>query len=172
MKHTMFDLETLGTRAGCVIASIGAVEFDPQAGTLGRNYYGLINMQSCMDARLRVDASTVQWWLKQSEAARKELCQEGFPLKTVLTTFGQWLDPESMLWSHGCSFDVPILETAYHAVKVPVPWKFWNIRDSRTLFDVLGVTVDRSRGTHHNALDDSKAQALAVGQALRKLAGK
>lgn len=40
------------------------------------------------------------------------------------------------------------------------------MRDTRTLFDLAGVKVDRGSGTHHNALDDACAQAEATVKAL------
>ena len=39
MTHIMVDLETWGTAPGCDIRSIGAVVFDPVAGTLGATFY-------------------------------------------------------------------------------------------------------------------------------------
>jgi hypothetical protein len=65
--------------------------------------------------------------------------------------------------------DVPILEAAFKACGLVVPWKFWDVRDTRTLYDVTGVNVDRSQGTHHNALDDARAQAEAAAIAFRRL---
>jgi len=44
-----------------------------------------------------------------------------------------------------------------------VTWKFWEVRDTRTLFDLAKVDV-RIEGKH-NALTDAVAQAQAVQQA-------
>ena len=46
-------------------------------------------------------------------------------------------------------------------------WKFWEVRDTRTLFDLADVSV-RIEGKH-NALTDAVAQAKAVQQSYAKL---
>jgi len=48
-----------------------------------------------------------------------------------------------------------------------VTWKFWEVRDTRTLFDLANVSV-RIEGKH-NALTDAVAQSRAVQQAYKKL---
>ena len=57
--NVMVDLETLGNGSESVIISIGAVEFDPETGELGREFYKVVDAQSCVDAGLKIDASTV-----------------------------------------------------------------------------------------------------------------
>ena len=47
-------------------------------------------------------------------------------------------------------------------------WEFWNVRDTRTMFD-LGVDPEMPAVTAHRALDDAKAQAIAVQNVYRKL---
>jgi len=170
MKHTMLDLETMGISAGCAIMSIGAVEFDPESQTLGRTFYRTVDLQSCLDVGLRIDASTLYWWLEQSDEARKALTVTcGLPLSIVLDDFSEWFDPNCTLWSHGLTFDLPVLQAAYEALKTPVPWQFRNARDTRTIFDLAGVRMAKGAGTHHNALDDARNQADAVIEAYQKL---
>ncbi len=69
MQNVMIDLETLGTRPGSVILSIGAVEFDRDLG-LGREFYVELNQASSITAGLTTDDATVDWWLDQEDAAR------------------------------------------------------------------------------------------------------
>lgn len=172
MKHVMVDLETMGTVPGCPIMSIGAVAFDPVKGTLGSQFYDVVDLQSCMNAGLRLDASTILWWMKQSDEARAALTdREGAALPIALSRFAEWFSKSGgqFFWSHGASFDEPILQVAARVAKVTMPWKFWDVRDTRTLFDLAGVTVGRGKGTHHNALDDAQAQALTAIEAYAKL---
>lgn len=169
MYHVMVDLETMGTSAGCAIVSIGAVRFDPEKGAIGSEFFRSIQLQSSLDSGLRVDGSTVIWWMQQSEEARKEIIIGTDLLAQSLMDFSRFFPEDGHLWGHGAYFDPPILEAAYRAVGVPLPWKFWNVRDTRTLFDVSRVYPERTKGIHHKALNDAKVQAEAVILAYRKL---
>lgn len=173
MTHCMLDLETWGTRPGCAIRSIGAVFFSPLRLGLGTDFYANIDGKSCIDAGLHIDPDTAEWWESQSPAARERLRKDRLPLDEALLGFGDFLRPKGVvsIWGHGASFDPPILEACFRALGMLVPWNFWNIRDTCTLFDLAGVALgDFPRdGTHHNALDDAKHQALVVQAAYKKL---
>lgn len=172
MKHVMIDLETMGTDAGCAIISIGAVAFDPLSGHMDESsFYEAVSLKSCMDIGLTVDPGTVLWWMQQSDEARKAASAGVTMLPRVLADFTGWFTGKGaqFLWCHGATFDAPILAAAYKAAGHQLPWKFWDVRDTRTIYDLANVRPDRSAGTHHNALDDAKTQALAVIDAYRKL---
>ncbi|MBS0363693.1 MAG: 3'-5' exoribonuclease [Proteobacteria bacterium] len=168
--HIMVDLETIGTRPGSAICSLGAVAFDPVAGTMGQEFYAPISLRSCQAARLTFDADTVGWWLEQSEAARAAL-KGGEDVQKVLQEFQQWWRAlrAKFIWAHGANFDEPLLSAAFRACGLAVPWKYWDTRCTRTIYDLTGVKPDRAEGVHHNALDDAKAQARAVIVAYAKL---
>lgn len=162
--HIMLDLETLGTNPGCVVVSIGAVPFDPVKGYVGDGFYRPIALKSAQEAGLTIMADTVGWWLQQSSEARGALFANPAPLAFALDEFSLWWRENQgvEVWGHGASFDPPILEAAYAAVGRRVPWRFPDVRDTRTLFDLAGVKPDRAVGVHHNARDDAHAQALAA----------
>ena len=60
-----------------------------------------------------------------------------------------------------------IVENVCKSVQQAVTWKFWEVRDTRTLFELSDISV-RIEGKH-NALTDAVAQAKAVQQAYAKL---
>ena len=170
--HIMVDLETMGTAPGSAIVSIGAVAFDPQAGTLGEEFYRVISLSSCQRAGLSMDPATVVWWTQQSDAARSQLNNaDAEELPSALAWFATWFRRQSgqFIWGHGANFDEPLLSWAFRAAHVVPPWKYWDARCTRTLFDITGERPDRAKGVHHNALDDAKAQAEAVIRAYGKL---
>lgn len=172
MKHIMIDLETMGTRPGSAIASIGACAFDPETGVMGHLFYRRIDLDSCARSGLAFDADTIVWWLKQSDAARGELAKEGgFHIAKALQDFRSfWLEEDGKyLWGHGANFDEPLLAAAYRALHVEQPWLFWNARCTRTIYGLAGVKPNRAAGVHHNAMDDARAQAEAVIDAYAKL---
>jgi hypothetical protein len=164
MKHVMVDLETLGNGSNAVIIAIGAVEFDLNG--LGREFYMTVDPQSCVDAGLKMDVSTVMWWLQQSTEARAAFKKPGVPLEIALSEFASWYPAGAALWGNGATFDNVILGNAYRALNGKQPWEFWNDRCYRTLKNLHPhIKMDRS-GTYHNALDDAKSQALHAARIL------
>ncbi len=156
-NNVMVDLETMGNGANAAIVSIGAVRFNEEGIT--DKYYQIVDLQSCIDSGLVVTGSTIQWWLKQSDQARKEIAQGGVQLAAALQDFTKWLGKGVILWGNGASFDNVILASAYRAVGHGQPWKFYNDRCYRTVKNQFPeIKLDRT-GTHHNALDDAHTQA-------------
>lgn len=176
MPHMMVDLETMGTRPGSAIVSIGACVFDPNAGTSrppAKTYYQNVDLQSCVDAGLRCDAGTIGWWMKQSEEARQALTGQGEPIHVALKGLFAFAAGCKHVWGHGAGFDPVLLDSAAYACRLPVPWKFWDVRDTRTLFHLAQFKKadwqPKRTGTHHNALDDAVWQAACVQEALALL---
>lgn len=139
MNHIMIDLETMGNKAGCAIMAIAAVQFDLETGKTGEQFYNRIDLQSCLDAGLTVQASTVEWWMLQNENARRKLI-EGVSVTLLkgLHNLRMWINmnalEDAQVWGNSARFDLGILEAAYQTVPgVPLPWKFYNERDVRTL---------------------------------------
>lgn len=168
----MIDIETTGTEPGCAILSIGAVAFDPKAGLVGKEFYAKVSHESCRAAGLTDSQSTLGWWAKQSAEARDEAFSGQEHIANVLQALTRFVLAEGVkgnVWGHGPSFDMVNLEAAYRAVGLQAPWPFWAHRCTRTLYEIAGVSVDRSVGTHHNALDDARQQAVAAIEAYRKL---
>lgn len=171
MKDIMLDLETLGTEPGCALLSIGAVVFDPKGDGCGEEFYVNVDPKDCFKYGLRSDPDTVAWWKKQSDEAKQGLVNDRQPLKEALVAFREWYMRVDGLkvWCQGASFDAPILAKAYHAIGSTEPYKFWNIRDTRTVYDVCEFNSNSvpREGTYHNALDDSKHQVRCVQEALK-----
>jgi len=170
LDNAMIDTETLGTKPGAAILSIGAVMFDQYG--LGGTFYAPVLLESCISVGLTIDPATVTWWMRQSDEARAAAFRDdAAPLWKVLGDFYDWFNANRAKhpWCHGATFDAPILEAAFKACGLAAPWAYWNVRDTRTLYDLAGVKVDRAAGTHHNALDDAINQAKAAAQAMRIL---
>lgn len=172
MTNVMVDLETLGKGSTAVIVSIGAVEFGPEG--LGREFYTLVNPESCTGAGLKMDASTVMWWMKQSEEARHALgSEEAKPLARALLDFYNWFSVESNIWGNGAAFDNVILSNAYSAVCLKMPWGYTADRCYRTLralrTDIKGVALPGE--VAHNALADAKYQARHAVEILNAIGG-
>lgn len=169
--HMMVDLETWGTLPGSSIRSIGAVLFDPVTGRLGHEFYANIDRESARRFGLVEDPKTVSWWSEQSAEAQAALADNPEPLGSALLRLAHVYraDPAERLWSHGACFDEPILRVAYRACGLEPPWKFWDVRDTRTVYELGGVKPDKADGLLHHALDDARRQARAVIDAYARL---
>lgn len=170
MNHVMFDLETLGLTPGSIILSIGAVFFDPETGKMGPEFYANIDRASCEAAGLTADPKTEAWWREQSPEARERLYENQRPLGQVLDEFREWLGKDcDRLWANDPNMDEVVLAAAYRAFGVDAPWHYRSPRSCRTIYDLAGVAANRDVGVHHDALVDSKNQAVAVHDAYVKL---
>jgi exodeoxyribonuclease VIII len=158
MKNVMVDLETLGNGSNAVIIALGAVEFGD--GELGRTFYTNVDPQSCVDAGLKMDVSTVMWWMQQTEQSRAIFKKLNSPLRVALDDFATWYPSGAALWGNGATFDNVILANAYRALGGKQPWEFWNDRCYRTLKSLYPHVKLERTGVAHNALDDAKSQAL------------
>jgi len=150
--------------------------FDPHGTEIGAEFYTNVDDASCTKAKLHVDPDTVEWWSRQSQQARDSLMLDQKPIEDVLWDFFKWVTRQRgiFVWSHGANFDEPIIQAAAYAIGQRVPWKFWDVRDTRTVYDMAQFnprSVKRS-GTYHNALDDARHQAVCVQRAYAKIKTK
>lgn len=172
-RHLMVDIETLGSRPGAVIASIGAVVFTEER--VISEWECNVSVTSAQAEGLKFDADTILWWLRQSEAARAQTftvrAMSTFDALTELVCFA---DDHRVVdyWSHGATFDLVLLDAASHVTGAPQLVKdFRRARDTRTMYEITGVNPKTfmGTGTAHNAVDDARAQALAVIESWRIL---
>lgn len=171
MKHIMIDLETMGLRPDAAIVSIGAVHFDKT--TILSEFYTPVSLKSCIDAGLTTDQSTIDWWMKQSVEARMAWQTDDAPsLYDALSNYTAWLrkigtDKEICPWGNGSDFDNVLMVSAHRALHVEPYWKYWNHHCFRTMKNMFEVANMPRQGTHHNALDDAKHQALHLQRILQ-----
>lgn len=165
MRHLMLDLETLGTHPGCIILSIGAVEFDLDKRAITGRFHAHVDPQDAEDLGLRAEAGTVMWWLGQKQEAQQALLgAEQHGLAEVLNAFVDTFDWSDMkVWANGASFDFPILKRAFEVVGRDLPWHFYHEMDFRTVKNLVSKEdFDRVRvrpALAHDALEDTIAQA-------------
>lgn len=172
-KHVMIDLETLGKKAGCVIASIGAVRFDPRAGVqsseklLEDSFKRVIALPESIEQGFHVDGSTIEWWMNQSKEA--QLSTFGMDLKkhrpdTAVADLKGWFDRDDFIWGNGANFDIPILEAYFDHFIMNYPWRYTKVRCFRTVKALLPfneVSVPNNP-IKHDCLTDSVYQAQVL----------
>ena len=167
----MLDLETLGTRPGCVILTIGAVLFDPYSlKEPGPGIYMRVDADEQIARGREVQEDTLKWWGQQADDVREEALGEGdrVSLETMYHDLNRFCVGVGNIWCQGPAFDIVILENIYRQMGWPTPWQFWQIRDSRTLFGVHGDPREKDRKAAHNALMDCYYQAIGVQQVFKQ----
>lgn len=161
----MVDLETLATSQDCVILTLGAVRFERTGdGSLSELY-----LRICPEQEGRkVCAETMTWW--EGQPSREEaFSPEGrIPLSEALDLFLAFSAGCERIWCQGANFDVPILEHALEQHGKEPTWKYWQVRDTRTMYDLVSK---RFPSNGHNALEDAKQQVLNVQDVFRSLGG-
>lgn len=189
-NEVMLDLETLGLANDAAILSIGAVKFnlddvetyeEIEKG-YRRCFYRTISL---LDLKGAVDGETVQWWLKQSEEARKTLHEATSRNHDALTDYSDWLniieEGDLKLWANGAGFDPVILRSSYVRERLRAPWNFRQEMDVRTIKYLalqkdpevdLNIYKITDKGVAHNALSDAIRQVLLVQRCWRALTGK
>lgn len=168
--HVMLDIETLGTRPGATILSAALVRFSDEA-------HCTVNFDTAeQHAALGSysDPETVEWWRQQDPLAWQMATQNPAPVRTGLAYLSDWIawaGADPLIWCHGATFDAPLLDDLYRRAGVSCPWRFWSVRDTRTLYDLASVNVkDYAVPPPHVALNDAIGQVRAANAALRVLA--
>lgn len=170
-NHVMVDLETMSTKPNAAIVAIGATKFGKD-GLVGEPFYRIVDLESSKAAGLVVDDGTAKWWSEQSAEARSIFTDpDARELKEALQDFTAWAGKAMLLWGNGSDFDNVILQSSYEAVKLPVPWRFWDNRCYRTMKAMYpGIALTRE-GVYHNAKDDAITQALHLVEIIGAMRG-
>jgi len=171
MTDIMIDIETLGTKPGCVLLSIGAVEFNNK-GEFGKEFEMIIDVENSVAWGLKIEPRTVMWWMEQNQEARKKISEPGEGLSEALEAFTKAFSwKNAQVWCNGASFDFPIMEAAFQAVDMKKPWQYYNERCFRTIKGMLSKekfdSLKVSPKIAHSALEDAKAQALTLVNILK-----
>jgi len=169
-QHLMVDLETLDTKNTATVLTLGAVRFDPHNDSPMKELY----LRVCIDSQdalgCTVSEDTIKWWQQQDTSIMEEAFdpRDRIPIHEVINQFHALAWNCDAFWSHGSTFDLMIIQNLYDKLGRAYPWNYWQIRDTRTLFD-LGWNAEMPQGSKHNALEDAKRQAVGVRNIFKHL---
>jgi DNA polymerase III epsilon subunit-like protein len=176
LTDVMIDLETLATSPDATVLTIGAVRFDPFGDDINEpnceKFYVRVDIDSCDRIGLVTNDDTISWWASQSKEAQDEAFNPDGRIDIVdaMHQLYKFCWGAKRVWSHGASFDVVICEHIFGKIQKAVPWKFWEVRCTRTLFDI-GIDPNRPPVLKHHALEDAWNQAVGVQHVFQKLRG-
>lgn len=178
-NHIMLDLETLGSKPNSIILTLAAIRFNPWA-----SYHSDVSTMSSLDCFYRridttsfdnidhsIDDSTLEWWLKQSESAKAEAFAEDdrHNISDALNEFRRWAGDPDTAWANGLAFDVPMIEFFCRETKQVEPWRWWLVRDARTLYSLCPDIKRNQYHDAHHALVDCFAQVIQLQQCFSRL---
>jgi hypothetical protein len=170
MKHLMVDLETLAVSPQSVILTLGAVHFNPYESGYTDSIYFRLNLDDQDNLGREIDPNTLDWWAKQDNKIMEEAFSSDnrISVAEAIDKFHKFAWGCSAFWSHGSAFDLVILEDLYKQLGRSTPWNFWQLRDTRTIFD-LGVDPEMPKNSKHDALQDAIRQSVGVQNVYKKL---
>jgi exodeoxyribonuclease VIII len=183
MVDIVIDIETLGTRPGCVILEVGACAIDPRAGEITANFSRRLDefFTRGLEPPTADAAGTIAWWLgPETIDTYRALLQRGLPgvaapdprnPRGPLDEFRDWTldqtaghDPGQIrVWGNGPQFDLVILQSAFDRYGVECPWHYRQERCARTALELAGCERGSvpwaERGPRHRALNDARHEA-------------
>jgi len=171
--HATIDLETIDTRPQATVLSLGAVKFNPFDDSEPHSeMYFKISIDDQDRLGRTASDDTIEWWTKQDPKIMEEAFdQEGaITVDEALSKINKFVVGVDILWGQGYGFDYTIIEDMYRSLSKPIPYNFWQVRDSRTLFSVCKEDPRKKiQNDLHNALADAYYQSKAIQMAYQEL---
>lgn len=187
----MTDIETLGTNSDSTIIQVAAASFDISTGSI------ISTFNECADLTknlrpLKVDASTLKWWLATDAALLEKILSSGQKSsEDILVGLCNWIDSfhegnspsvkeDIFLWGNGILFDNKMLQTQMQALGLQYPIFYRNDRAMRTIVDLASAKLqidekelkERYKNPElvaHDAFDDVRSQINLVSSCYRLL---
>lgn len=161
------DIETVGLRPGSGIWQIGCIAIENPDWL----FKATISPTEALKPPFSFEDATVRWQLEKNlENYDKAFYSFSQPdIRSMLLAFGDWYrnlaaNHEIFLWTKGPHFDIAILDEAYSRFGLDAPWKYYSIRDMRTLQHLLpNVQVPKPAGLH-----DALVDAMYQGEVIKK----
>lgn len=162
MKHVMLDLETLSTSSNAVIISIAAVQFNIETGEIINKFHRNVDIQSCLDIGMEIEANTIKWWMTQKNETFKKLINNTVTIKKAINSLRIEMiaidrnKQNIIVYANSPSFDCVIIKNACKKTKIEYPFNYRNEVCIRTLFRYFPEIVQKHKfkGNKHNPIDD------------------
>jgi hypothetical protein len=173
-NQVMIDLETVDVTPTATILSLGAVKFDLYGDEIANPEMEMLYFKIDVDDQnalgFTTSDSTIEWWAGQSDEAVEAAFfgDDRISVVEAAEQLHKFVWGAESIWAQGIAFDIPMCEHLFLKAGRPVPWNFYDIKDSRTLFK-LGFDPDRPAILAHHAGEDAWAQAVGVQNVMRQI---
>lgn len=175
MIHAMIDIETLSLSKRPVITECAITFFDEN--NIIESLEGYFQLDPQIKEGRKIDEDTLRFWLSDGVTLehQSKQCKMFNFFCNGITPFLETNKPERF-WCNGLSFDIPIIEQVCMDYYLPIPWKYNATRDTRTLWEIVGLDVKKEERYEnekaHTALGDALFQARMVQKAWKMLGRK
>lgn len=166
IRRAMIDIETLGTKPGCVVLEIGIVcnvsnPYDANGN--GADWTMDIHVDIAQQPDALIDPATLRWWMRHPVAfdrlSKAQLTGQAVAPTAAIDSMAVMLRGVDEVWGNSPSFDCAILVEFVSRYAGAVPWRYVQERDFRTAV-ALDPSVPYERPADaHSALADALAQA-------------
>jgi hypothetical protein len=182
----LLDIETLGTMSDSAILSVGMVVVDSvkdyeYKDLIENGFYETLDIKTQVDDGRKIYKDTLEWWGTQGEGAGSVLnpSSEDIHWSKLLPLMKKYLLDNGanlntiLVYARGSHFDFSILHDLFkntgNETSDTLPWKFWNIHDSKTVQITLldkKIDVKPDGFIHHHALHDAAREYMNVQKAI------
>ena len=160
----ILDIETLSRRPNAIITEIGLlalnradfIAFDETCVRPG--FYPQI------EAGRHLCNETLQFHRKNKTLPMQVTDQDPKITLRLIADFVRQHNPQH-IWIQGPDFDRPILESFHQQFGAELPWDYWRIRDSRTVWNLAFPGVKHAPRPH-SALGDCRATLQDLAKSL------
>jgi hypothetical protein len=154
MQNAMVDIETLGVSFDSVFLSIAVVQFDINTGTLGKEFYKKITLDSAQKQGRKINSRTLKWWLEQKPELLQEMFKDTDSIQNVMYALYAFFKDNDIVypWGNSASFDLGMVGNAFDANGLMRPWSFSNERCYRTIvgsFRDMVADIPKPENAHH-----------------------
>ena len=171
--HATIDIETIDTCPEATVLSIGCVKFNPLDNSEPHSeLYFKISIDDQDRLGRTASDDTIEWWSKQDPKIMDEAFDQtgAITVDESLRKLSKFAVGVDTFWGQGYGFDYTIMENMFRQGGMPIPWNFWQIRDSRTLFGCCKQDPRKLiQNDLHNALADAYYQSKAIQIAYKEL---
>ena len=171
-NHVVLSLQTLSTSPKAGIIQIAATKFNVKDGIFDNfnvNISPFDNRKYPDD--IDISSSTLKWWTTQPKVLRDALAANQVTLLTAIKSFNDWFHfDQSLVWTNGNSFYIPVLNNVYNVLGVKRPFEYYKEMDIRT----ISVFCDYPYYTKnsHNSVLDVENQATHLLKLFKAMSGE
>ena len=180
--HLVIDIETFGTNDDAVILELAGITVVPDENkhlkTDGYADY-VFDIEHQMNVLNRkVESGTLAWWLEKGSMLQSMFTDAENSSKLFKPCYLQLAEavrqlrddfPAVYFWSRGTDFDFRIIKNIAQQLNLEPFWKFWEVRDIRTISNPLLLPNEFVTSNNHRALDDAYNEATELVHVVNRL---
>lgn len=165
--RAVIDLETLDTSPTAVILQIGVCKFTDEK-IIGEPQSICLDTDEQLLLGRTVGTATREFWARQPKDIWDSVRNGSVDIVSAMDWLRSELDTVDEVWATAPTLDHGCVDCLCAQMSVEMPWKYYKVRDVRTLRSLFPRETEWPRSDlHHTAENDAKAAAEQVMFALR-----